>query len=141
MQYRFTNEHFAVYLWALIALWFVLDLSTIGLALFRPPSESIRPLMILGVLASLGIKSPLLKMLVSKTGRVDHYLYTWAGLMIFFPLAGATLIVITSFIFSEGNGFSPDMLVQFFGLLLTTLPGIVLLIATGRSVSFHESDT
>lgn len=95
--------------------------------------------MVLGVVASLGVKYPLLKMLISKTGRVDHYLYTWAGLMIFFPIAGATLTVFMSFIFSEGGGFSPSKGFQIFGLLLASAPGIALLVATEKCVSVHDN--
>ncbi len=135
MQYRFTNEHFAVYVWLLVTLWFVLDISILGFALIRAPSESMRSLIILGVVASLSIKYPLLKMLISKSGGLDHYLYTWAGLMILLPLAGATLIVVITFIFSGGGGFTPAVVIQCIGLLLASAPGIILLIATEKCVT------
>lgn len=139
MQYRFTNEHFPVYVWTLTVTWVVIDIIVIGLAVLRPSNEDAMLLMLFSASASIGIKYPLIKMLMLKSGRLDHYLYTWSGILILVPLVGAMFTLMTYFMISGDDGVSVFRGILFIVFLLASAPGIALLFATEKCIEIDSS--
>lgn len=138
MRYKFSCKHMQTFIWLLLAFWLIADL-VIGVMAFRPETNQIAPMLLLGFIVSLSLKYPLLKMLLTKIGQIDHFLYTWAGLMILFPLAAALVYTIAVFTLNAGMDSVARTIMPVILLLLASIPGIVLLFATDRCVVFESN--